>query len=119
LSDTWLVDVDSGFGVCLVAPADPRARAFTIDLADDYLGVIGGIVGGRVDTMVLDDGLSLWFREDARSAGLPRNVSATLLAGDQIHGDAVVTAFDIDDVGSLALSAAQVESLSGLLDPRP
>jgi hypothetical protein len=113
------VDVDGGFGVCLVAPADPRAHPFTIALADDYLGVIGGIVGGNVDTLVLDDGLSLWFREDARSAGLPRNVSATLLAGDQIHGDAVVTAFDIDDVGSLALSAAQVESLTGLLDPRP
>jgi hypothetical protein len=107
-----------GGGTGLVAPSDPLSRPFLVHLTDDYLGLIRSVVGGDVDTCESDDHLTLWFREDARSVGLHFNVNASALAATPVHGDVVVTAFDIDDVDNVGLSAGQMESLANLFDIR-
>ena len=117
-SDTSVVRAEPSPVLCVVTPADPSARPFTLALGSDYLGALRGLVGGDVETCDIDGGLTVWFRDGARGAGLALNANASALAATSIYGDAVVTAFDTDEVGNLELSAGQMEALTLLIDPR-
>jgi len=48
------------------------------------------LVGGYVEVLYLKDGSVLCFNEDGRSLNLPLNIDASLLAGMDIVGNAVL-----------------------------
>lgn len=80
-----LIPVDGGNRE--VAPADPPN--FSLKELREY---VGGSIGGFIEMVSVpnDDRLFLIVNEEGRLIGLPRNESASQIAGREIVGDAVL-----------------------------
>lgn len=93
-----------------------------VDLGEDSYSVLSDAVGGYIECVELNPGLSLWVNEEGKLIGLPTNQVATRIWDtvfgfntDIIKGDVILTGGADSEGNTLGLSdemVALVEKLT-------
>lgn len=87
-----------------------------LDIVEDELAFLQGVVGGFIQAVPASDNATLWCNEEGKIMGLLPNYNAmsrtsaheVLLPGDILAGDIVVTGGFDDEGETLGLSEEQV-----------
>lgn len=74
-----------------------------------------GVVGGYIEAVSLDKGVTCWMNEEAKLINLPRNFS---IGGISIEGDVIFTSVDVEG-NTIGLTDEQVSYVESIFNKTP